>query len=338
VKFIIRSVRPNVNTTKRRSYDRSVAGRERDDKVAYAGSGQGHARTGAGLRVRSGARPGSRNVLLPFLETPDRPLVPAVVTVTGRGCDATPTGSASTLTRRPGAGSPGAGPRGVRSAHRGGENRAARKVCARPPSGAGQSLARVDPTAGNAGRDTASAKGAAKFRGVVGLVGVQVGRALARTPRPPARADDRWDRVEEWEPLRRIVSVGGREPDGEGDAVAIDDQVVVVLGPRFAAVSGVEAGLLAPFWPARSGCPRWRGSSRWRRRRPTSSAASRAAVPRRPLPAGHAAAANRWRHFRSPALSAATATGSRCAGRRRCRRGRRGRGRGGDHPSAWAVP
>jgi hypothetical protein len=129
------------------------------------------------------------------------------------------------------------------------------------PAVPAQSLARVDPTAGNAGRDTASAKGAAKFRGVVGLVGVQVGRALARTPRPPARADDRWDRVEEWEPLRRIVSVGGREPDGEGDAVAIDDQVVVVLGPRFAAVSGVEAGLLAPFWPARSGCPRWRGTS-----------------------------------------------------------------------------
>ena len=101
------------------------------------------------------------------------------------------------------------------------------------------------PAPGDPRGDAASAQGTAQGRGVVGLVGVQLGRALAGPARFAPRADDRRDRVDQGEQLGRIVGVGGREADGQRDAVAVHDQVV--LGAGLAAVGRVRAGLLAPL-------------------------------------------------------------------------------------------
>ena len=119
------------------------------------------------------------------------------------------------------------------------------------PAVSPEPLAGVDPAAGDPWGDAASAEGTAQVRGVVGLVGVQLGRALARTTRLPSWADDRRDGVDEREQLRRVVGVGRREADGQRDAVAIHHQVV--LGARLAAVDRVRPVCSPPFWPGRSG-------------------------------------------------------------------------------------
>jgi len=85
----------------------------------------------------------------------------------------------------------------------------------------------------------------AEVRRVVGLVGVQLGRALPRTARSSSWANDRWDDIDEREQLGGIVRVGGGETDGQRDAIPIDGEVV--LGARLAAVCGVRTGLLAPL-------------------------------------------------------------------------------------------
>src|SRR5215216_2194710 len=82
-------------------------------------------------------------------------------------------------------------------------------------------------------------------RGTVGLVGMQLGRTLTGTAWFPPRADDRRDRVDQREQLRRIVGVSGREPNRQRDAVAIHDEVV--LRSSFAPVNGVTAGAFAPL-------------------------------------------------------------------------------------------
>ncbi len=106
-------------------------------------------------------------------------------------------------------------------------------------------LARVTPTAGKTGRDAAKSQSPAQRRGIVGLVRVQLGRALPWPPRLPAPTDDRRDGVDQRHQLGRIVGVGGREADGQGDAVPVDDQVV--LGTGFAPIDRVRPGLLAPL-------------------------------------------------------------------------------------------
>ncbi len=109
-----------------------------------------------------------------------------------------------------------------------------------------QPLGGVDPPASDPRGDAAGAQGTPQGRGVVRLVGVELGRALPGPPRPPARADDRRDGVDEGEQLGRVVGVGGREPDGQGNAVPVDDQVV--LGAGLAAVGRVAAGQFAPLF------------------------------------------------------------------------------------------
>ncbi len=59
-----------------------------------------------------------------------------------------------------------------------------------------QPFAGLDAPPGDPGRNAASAKGTAEVRGVVGLVGVQPGRALPGTTGPSARPDDRGDGVD----------------------------------------------------------------------------------------------------------------------------------------------
>jgi hypothetical protein len=73
---------------------------------------------------------------------------------------------------------------------------------------------------------------------------MQLGRTLTGTAWFPLRADDRRDRVDQREQLRRIVGVSGRDADGQRDAVAIHDEVV--LRSSFAPGNWVTAGEFAP--------------------------------------------------------------------------------------------
>ena len=169
-------------------------------------------------------------------------------------------------------------------------------------------------------------------RDVVGLVGVQLGRALA----PPAvrRLDGR-DGVEQFLEDDRVVAVGPGQEAGQRDAAPVAHNVA--LRARFAAIRRVGAGAVAPplagtlaessearlqsIWPA---SPRRSRSSRWRRPRP------------RP-PASRAAGASRSPRSRSPSPAAASPRECPIPARRRCRSEQRGRRRAVGRPWAWAA-
>ena len=108
-----------------------------------------------------------------------------------------------------------------------------------------QSLGGVDAAASDARGDAPATQGTTQRGRVVGFIGVEFGRALARTTRLPPWADDRRDGINQRKQLGRVVGIGRRETDRQRDAVPVDDQVV--LGARLAAVDRVPAGLLAPF-------------------------------------------------------------------------------------------
>ena len=58
-----------------------------------------------------------------------------------------------------------------------------------------QALTRINPSASDSGGNATYTKGMSKGRGVIGLVGVELRRALARTTRLPSWSDDRRDGV-----------------------------------------------------------------------------------------------------------------------------------------------
>lgn len=76
--------------------------------------------------------------------------------------------------------------------------------------------------------------------GVVGTVGVDFIRTLAR---PAGFASYGRDAVDQGDQLRHVRHVGPREDDVQGDALGFGGDVV--LASRFAAVGGVRAGVLA---------------------------------------------------------------------------------------------
>ncbi len=108
-----------------------------------------------------------------------------------------------------------------------------------------QSLGGVNPATGNPGSDAARSQGTADLRRVVGLVGMEFGRALPRTPGSPARPDDGRDAVNEWNQLGRVVGVGRGEADRQRDTIPIHHEMV--LGPWLATVDRIRPGLLAPL-------------------------------------------------------------------------------------------
>jgi hypothetical protein len=108
-----------------------------------------------------------------------------------------------------------------------------------------QPLAGVNPPSGNPRSDTPSAESAAEVRRIVGLIRVQLGRPFAGPPWLSPRADNRRDGVDQRKELSRVVGIGCREPHGQGDAIAIDDEVV--FRSRFTAVDWVAASLLTPL-------------------------------------------------------------------------------------------
>jgi hypothetical protein len=109
-----------------------------------------------------------------------------------------------------------------------------------------ESLGGIDSAASKTWHDAASAQSATEVRGIVGLVRVQLGRALAWAARLSSRADDRRNGIDERKELSRVVDVGSREPHSQGDVGAIHPEVV--LGARLAAVGGVRPGLFTPLF------------------------------------------------------------------------------------------
>jgi hypothetical protein len=78
---------------------------------------------------------------------------------------------------------------------------------------------------------------------VVALVGVQFGWS---TPWPSRTLADCRHGIDQRLQELAVMPVGRRNPQGEGDAIGIDEDVA--LGARFAAVRWVRPGLFAPLF------------------------------------------------------------------------------------------
>ena len=111
------------------------------------------------------------------------------------------------------------------------------------PAVPAQTLAGVNPTPGNPILDPARPQRPTTTRRVIGLVGVQFRGALSRPS--PALADRRHS-IDQLLETPAVVEVGGREADGERDAMSVRDDVA--LRSRPAAIRRVRAGLVAPLF------------------------------------------------------------------------------------------
>ena len=112
-----------------------------------------------------------------------------------------------------------------------------------------ESLARLDATPGDPWRDPTPAQRPPAARVVLALVQMQLDRALAGPPGPPPRSLDRPDGVHHGLEQQRVVGVGGRQAGGQGDTMAVDQQVI--LGAELAAIGGFGPVRQPPAWPAR---------------------------------------------------------------------------------------
>lgn len=107
------------------------------------------------------------------------------------------------------------------------------------PTGSGFAL---DIAARDARDDATTTQFAPVDRVIVALVGVDLVRALSRTP---AWAANRRDAINEWDQPGAVIDIGGREFDDERDALSIHGKMPLRAG--FAAIGRVRAGVLAPF-------------------------------------------------------------------------------------------
>lgn len=106
-----------------------------------------------------------------------------------------------------------------------------------------EALAALDATPGDARDDRSPAQRASAEGEIVPLVGVQLGRAA---PWPARTLADRRYGIDQRLQKFAVVPVGRRDPQGEGDAVGINEDVA--FGARLAAIRRVRAGLLAPLF------------------------------------------------------------------------------------------
>jgi hypothetical protein len=110
-----------------------------------------------------------------------------------------------------------------------------------------QPLRRVDPATRNAVCDPAPPTGGATAPIVIALIPVQLGRAVARTPRstsPQGR-----DRVDQGLEQPGVMYVRGGHRDRERDAVPVRNKMV--LRARFAFIRRIRAGSPPPFFAGR---------------------------------------------------------------------------------------
>lgn len=111
------------------------------------------------------------------------------------------------------------------------------------PSVSAEALAALDATPGDARDDRSLAQRPPAVGEVVTLVGVQFGRTASW---PACTLADRRHGIDQRLQQLAVVPVGRRDPQGERNAVGIDEDVA--LGTRLAAVRRVRAGLLAPLF------------------------------------------------------------------------------------------
>ena len=111
------------------------------------------------------------------------------------------------------------------------------------PSVSAKTLAALDATPGDPRNDRSLAQRLPAVCKVVALVGVQLGRAA---PGPARTLADRRHGIDQRLQQLAVVPVGWRDPQGERDAVSIDEDVA--LGARLAAIRRVRAGLLTPLF------------------------------------------------------------------------------------------
>ena len=111
------------------------------------------------------------------------------------------------------------------------------------PTMPAQLVLALDALARNPHLDPALGQRLPAARDVVGLVGMQLGRTLARAAAWPLDRDDGIEQVLEHP---RIMGVGARQPEREGDAAALDDNMA--LRAWFALIRGIRSGGLAPLF------------------------------------------------------------------------------------------
>jgi hypothetical protein len=105
-----------------------------------------------------------------------------------------------------------------------------------PPVSA-QALARLHAAPRDPRRDPAGTQGPTLLRGVVRLVGMELGRSLPRPPRPAAWADDRRDGVDDGLQKLRVVDVRGGERTASG--IPFRSTTRWYLLPRFPRSTGL---------------------------------------------------------------------------------------------------
>src|SRR5919197_5656267 len=110
------------------------------------------------------------------------------------------------------------------------------------PAVAAQPLAALHSFARDAAPDAASPHGGPTARDVIGLVGVQLVRALARAPLGPL---DRRDAVEQLLEDAWGRPIGRGQPHRERETVALDHNMA--LRARFAAIRWIRPGVCAPL-------------------------------------------------------------------------------------------
>ena len=117
------------------------------------------------------------------------------------------------------------------------------------PALAAQPLAGLHPTAGDPRRDVPAAQHPPAARGVIALVAMELGWSPPRPTGPSPRADDCRDGVHHGLQQLRVMGVGRRQPDRQGQAGGVNQQVV--LGAWLAPVDRVCANQFPHAGPGR---------------------------------------------------------------------------------------
>src|SRR3954466_5870038 len=109
------------------------------------------------------------------------------------------------------------------------------------PAMSSQTLAALDAAPGDAIADPSPAQGTRAARQVIGLIGVELVRALAG---PSPTLADRRHSIDQLVKDAAVMNVCRSDPESEGDTLGVGDNVA--LGPGAATIGRIGAGLFAP--------------------------------------------------------------------------------------------
>jgi len=111
------------------------------------------------------------------------------------------------------------------------------------PAMSSQTLAALDAAPGDAIADPSPAQGTRAARQVIGLIGVELVRALAG---PSPTLADRRHSIDQLVKDVAVMNVCRSDPESEGDTLGVGDNVA--LGPGAATIGRIGAGLFAPLF------------------------------------------------------------------------------------------